>query len=82
MDNEDFYADLTQYDNAGVTKWVNTLAQAATDPLTDAFTQCTCKHRLYLLKCLVEDVYKELPEFPSQEKQWEQQRLINLLKNS
>ena len=52
----------------------------ASSPHTDGFTQCTCKHRLYLLKCLIEDLYKDLPEFPQQEKEWEQERLIQLLK--
>jgi hypothetical protein len=33
-----------------------------------------------MLKCLIEDIYKELPEFPQQEKEWEQARLLEILK--
>ena len=47
---------------------------------TDAFTSCTCKRRMFLLKCLIEDLYKELPDFPQQEKEWEQERIIQLLR--
>ena len=47
---------------------------------TDAFTSCTCKRRMFLLKCLIEDLYNDMPSFPEQEKQWEQQRLIDILK--
>lgn len=56
------------------------ISRKAKSPFTDAFTQCTCKHELYLLKCLIEDLYKDLPDFPNQEKEWEQQRLMELLK--
>jgi hypothetical protein len=49
-------------------------------PYTDGFTQCTCKHQLYLLKCLIEDLYKDLPDFPQQEKEWDQKRLMEILK--
>jgi hypothetical protein len=34
-----------------------------------------------MLKCLLDDVYKTLPEFPQQEKEWEQVRLLEILKN-
>ena len=59
---------------------INSLAQACNNPGTNIFAQCECKHQLYLLKCLLEDVYKDLPTFPAQEKDWEQERLIQLLK--
>lgn len=59
---------------------ITDIAKQANSPTTDAFTQCTCKRQLYLLKCLVEDLYNQSPEFPQQEKEWEQERLIQLLK--
>ena len=73
---------LSQLDGIDAARWVNSIGRAASNPTTDGFTQCTCKHQLYLLKCLIEDVYKDLPEFPEQEKQWEQQRIIELLKRN
>lgn len=45
----------------------------------DGWTQMSCKHQLYQLKCLLDDVYPTLPEFVG-EHEWEQQRLITILK--
>jgi hypothetical protein len=57
------------------------LADLINDPLTNGFTACTCKQHLYLLKCLLEDIYKDLPDFPHQEEEWEKTRLMEILKN-
>jgi hypothetical protein len=59
---------------------ITKLARMASDPHSDGFTQCTYKHDLYVLKCYIEDVYKGLPEFPQQEREWEQARLMEILK--
>ena len=48
-------------------------------PYNDGFVQMSCKKDLYLLKCWLEDEYSSLPKF-SGEEQWEQQRLIEILK--
>ena len=48
-------------------------------PYNDGWSQMACKHQLYQLKCLLDDVYDTLPQFVGEEK-WEQERLINLLK--
>jgi hypothetical protein len=52
----------------------------ASDPRSDGFTACTYKHDLYILKCFIEDEYKACPEFPQQEADWEQDRLMEILK--
>lgn len=67
---------LTEVD---VARYIMNLAATARSPHTDGFTQCHCKHNLYLLKCLIEDVYRDLPEFPNQEREWEQKRLVDIL---
>ena len=67
-------------DGIDAARYIRDLAAACRNPYTDGFTQCHCKHQLYVLKCFIEDVYKDLPEFPEQEKEWEQQRLMDLLK--
>ena len=67
-------------DGIEVARHIKHLASHAQDPRNDGFSQCTCKHELYLLKCLIEDLYKDLPEFPQQEKEWEQQRVMEILK--
>jgi hypothetical protein len=48
-------------------------------PYNDGWTQMSCKHQLYQLKCLLDDVYNTLPQF-SGEQEWEQERLIEILK--
>lgn len=68
------------HDSVDIARHIRHLATYAASPHSDGFTQCTCKHELYLLKCLIEDLYKDLPEFPQQEKEWEQQRIMELLK--
>lgn len=48
-------------------------------PYNDGFTSSYCKQELYMLKCWLEDEYRKLPTFTGEE-QWEQDRLIQLLK--
>lgn len=72
--------DYNRQDSIDVARHIRQLYSYAANPHSDGFTQCTCKHELYLLKCLIEDLYKDLPEFPQQEKEWEQKRLMELLK--
>jgi hypothetical protein len=49
-------------------------------PYNDGFTSSHCKHDLYMLKCWLDDQYSKLPTFAGEEK-WEQDRLIQLLKD-
>lgn len=49
-------------------------------PHNDGFVQSSCKHDLYMLKCWLEDEYAKLPTFAGEE-QWEQERVIEILKN-
>lgn len=48
-------------------------------PFNDGWTQSSCKKELYQLKCWLEDEYNRLPKFVGEE-QWEQERLVELLK--
>jgi hypothetical protein len=48
-------------------------------PFNDGYTQMGCKQELYLLKCWLDTEYKQLPTFTGEEK-WEQERLIQVLK--
>ena len=48
-------------------------------PYNDGWTQMGCKHDLYLLKCFIEDCYKDLTNFPGED-DWEKQRLVDILK--
>jgi hypothetical protein len=48
-------------------------------PGNDGFTGSYCKRDLYQLKCWLEDQYNSLPTF-SGEEEWEQQRIVDILK--
>jgi hypothetical protein len=48
-------------------------------PYNDGWTQRSCKHELYMLKCWLETEYSKIPTFEGEE-QWEQDRVIQLLK--
>ena len=48
-------------------------------PYNDGWTASACKHDLYMLKSWLDDEYKRLPIFAS-EQQWEHERLIGILK--
>lgn len=48
-------------------------------PHNDGYIQRDCKYELYLLKCWLEDRYDQCPTFAGEE-EWEQERLIELLK--
>jgi len=48
-------------------------------PYNDGWTQRSCKHELYMLKCWLDVEYSKIPTFEGEE-QWEQDRVIQLLK--
>lgn len=48
-------------------------------PYNDGWTQSSCKHELYMLKCWLEAEYNQLPTFEGEE-QWEQNRILEILK--
>lgn len=69
-----------KWDAVGVARYINELANHAQSPYSDGWTSCGCKKELYLLKCLIEDLLESCPSFPEDEKEWEQERLMDLLK--
>ena len=48
-------------------------------PYNDGFTSAYIKLELYQLKCLLEDLYQDLPKFGDEES-WEKLRTMELLK--
>jgi hypothetical protein len=48
-------------------------------PYNDGFIGEGCKHELYQLKCWLDDQYADLPSFAT-EKDWEQERIVKILK--
>lgn len=70
--------ELSQQGTIDVVRYIHRLGNHAKN--SDPFTSCNCKRELYILKNFINDLYVELPEFPQQEKEWEQSRLMELLK--
>lgn len=58
---------------------IRAMTTEISSPYNDGWTASGCKHDLYLLKCFIEDRYQDLPTFVGEEK-WEQQRMIDQLK--
>lgn len=52
-----------------------------TSSYNDGYVSQACKKDLYMLKCWLEERYDQLPTF-SDERGWEQERIINKLKQS
>lgn len=50
-------------------------------PYNDGYVQSSCKHELYMLKCWLDEEYNKLPTFAGEET-WEQERVIQILKNN
>ena len=48
-------------------------------PYNDGWTASACKRDLYMLKSWLDERYDRLPRFSGEEK-WEQERIINILK--
>ena len=48
-------------------------------PYNDGWTSSSCKQELYQLKCWLDAEYKDLPTFVGEE-QWEQNRILEILK--
>jgi hypothetical protein len=55
------------------------LASQSANPYNDGWTAKSCKKDLYRIKCLIDDLYSDLPTFVGED-EWEQERLIELLK--
>lgn len=72
--------DISNSGTIDVVRYLARLAHHANH--SDPFTSCSCKRDLFLLKNLIEDLYKDLPEFPQQEEEWHQERLLELLKKT
>lgn len=67
-------------DLTGVQNAISKVLVEIHSPYNDGFTASSCKHDLYMLKCWLDDRYSKLPTFAGEEK-WEQDRVIDILKN-
>ena len=67
------------WNTSDVYQEIRRLSSAVQDPRNDGWTASGCKHELYQLKCFIDDIYRDLPTFVGEE-QWEQQRLVDIMK--
>ena len=70
---------IKKWDVDDISNQLRRLAREANDPRNDGWTARGCKHELYQVKCLLEDIYKTLPVFQGEE-EWEKERVAELLK--
>jgi hypothetical protein len=59
--------------------WLHKMSREISSPYNDGFTASGFKKELYELKCLIEDLYPDLPTFVGED-EWEKERLIQKLK--
>ena len=74
---DDRVAQLTLQD---VASYIAHMAAEVQHPHNHGWTEVARKKELYQLKCLIEDIYAELPDFGEKELDWEKERLYNTLK--
>jgi hypothetical protein len=67
------------WNTSDVYQEIRKLSSAVRDSRNDGWTASGCKHELYQLKCFIDDIYRDLPTFVGEE-QWEQQRLVDIMK--
>lgn len=67
------------WDTSRIYQDIRKLVTEVTDSRNDGWTASGCKHELYQLKCFIDDAYRDLPTFVGEE-QWEQQRLLDIMK--
>lgn len=67
------------WDVDDIARQLRAMQKQAASPYNDGYTASGCKHDLFILKCLVEDLYADIPTFAGEE-QWHEQRTLDLLK--
>jgi hypothetical protein len=70
---------IKNWDINDIANQLHRMGIEASSPYNDGWTASTCKHELYQVKCLIEDIYQKLPTFASEE-EWEKERVAELLK--
>jgi hypothetical protein len=70
---------IKRWDVKDISNQLHRMAREASDPRNDGWTARGCKHELYQLKCLIEDIYKQLPTFVGED-EWDKERVAELLK--
>jgi hypothetical protein len=67
------------WDVNDIASQLHRLGLEASSPYNDGWTASRCKHELFQLKCLIDDIYRKLPTFTNED-EWEKERVSELLK--
>jgi hypothetical protein len=67
------------WDVADIEYQLRRMSTEINSPYNDGWTSSICKHDLFRIKCLVEDIYSVCPKFAVEE-EWEKERTMELLK--
>jgi hypothetical protein len=59
---------------------IQDIVEEVASPHNDGYTQLGFKKELWDLKCLIEDIYEQMPSFGNNELEWEKERVYNKLK--
>ena len=70
---------IKNWDINDIANQLHRMGIEASSPYNDGWTASSCKHELYQVKCLIEDIYQKLPSFAGEE-EWEKERVAELLK--
>lgn len=70
---------MKNWDVTDISNQLRRLYVEASSPYNDGWTASTCKYELYQLKCLIDDMYKQLPTFAGEE-EWGKERVVEILK--
>jgi hypothetical protein len=70
---------IKNWDINDIANQLHRMGIEASSPYNDGWTASSCKHELYQVKCLIEDIYQKLPAFAGEE-EWEKERVAELLK--
>lgn len=67
------------WDVDDIARQLRAIYRQAASSYNDGYTASGCKHDLFILKCLIEDLYADIPSFAGEEK-WYEERTLELLK--
>lgn len=73
------YMRKKDWDVDDIVRQLRSIQRQVNNPYNDGFTAAGCKQDLYQIKCLLDDLYADTPSF-TVEKEWEQERILNMLK--
>lgn len=73
------YMKRKTWDVDNIVQQIKSIHRQVNNGNNDGFTAFGCKKDLFIIKCIIEDLYSDTPTF-SGEEEWYQERTFNFLK--